>query len=51
MIVSKGKEEGESLGEVRAKQAVAASHLAGRRKGIDSGDFRIIAVHNRRRTK
>lgn len=34
MIVSKGKEEGESLGEVRAKQAVAASHLAGRRKEL-----------------
>jgi DNA sulfur modification protein DndD len=34
MIVSKGKEEGESLGEVRAKQAIAASHLAGRRKEL-----------------
>jgi DNA sulfur modification protein DndD len=34
MIVSKGKEEGESLGEVRAKQAVAASNLAGRRKEL-----------------
>ena len=34
MIVSKGKEEGESLGEVRAIQAVAASHLAGRRKEL-----------------
>ena len=33
MIVSKG-EEGESLGEVRAKQAIAASHLAGRRKEL-----------------
>ena len=34
MIVSKGREEGESLGEVRAKQAIAASHLAGRRKEL-----------------
>ena len=34
MIVSKGKEEGESLGDVRAKQAIAASHLAGRRKEL-----------------
>jgi len=34
MIVSKGKEEGESLGDVRAAQAIAASHLAGRRKEL-----------------
>ena len=31
-IVSKGKQEGESLADVRALQAIAASDLAGRRK-------------------
>ena len=33
-IVSKGKQEGESLADVRALQAIAASHLAGRRKDL-----------------
>ena len=51
MIVSKGKEEGESLGEVRAKQAIAASHLAGRRKELirvisESLPFIIAGVPN-----
>ena len=51
MIVSKGKEEGESLGEVRAKQAIAASHLAGRRKELirvisESVPFIIAGVPN-----
>ena len=34
IIISKGHEEGENLGNVRSKQAVAASHLAGRRKEL-----------------
>ena len=34
MIISKGHEEGGALGNVRSKQAVAASHLAGRRKEL-----------------
>ena len=34
MIISKGQEEGQNLGNVRAVQAVAASHLAGRRKEL-----------------
>ena len=33
-IVSKVKQEGESLADVRALQAIAASHLAGRRKDL-----------------
>ena len=32
MIISKGHEEGEALGNVRNHLAIAASHLAGRRK-------------------
>ena len=34
MIISKGHEEGEALGNVRSEQAIAASHLAGRRKEL-----------------
>lgn len=33
-IVSKGKEEGESLGKIRSDQAIAASKLAGRRNEL-----------------
>lgn len=34
MIISKGHEEGEALGNVRSEQAIAASNLAGRRKEL-----------------
>ena len=43
-IISKGHEEGENLGNVRSKQAVAASTSLVEER-IDSSDFRFTTVH------